>query len=213
MKQKTRAITLIELLISIVLLSVIVLGLNSIDFFSRFQIVSSEHRVKIQNEASTALEHMAKHIAQAVGNKDKPPVVGYADNKGIRVRIDTYPEGPPAGNGQVDDGDPGDTWIAYRHEGTEIWFYPNATTSALPSGSHEVIAMYIVATSGGDPSTWGLVFDIYDPANPTLTPPPNQVDITVRARWLPEVSNPPSSQDNPEVELTNSILMPSVSIN
>lgn len=61
--------TLMEVLISLVLFSMIVLGFSSIDFFSHFHVISSDRRAKIQNEASFIIDHMTKHIGLAIGNE------------------------------------------------------------------------------------------------------------------------------------------------
>jgi len=82
-----KSVTLVELIIAIVLLSVMVIGFSSIETFSRYHVLSADRRVKLQNNVSYALDHMTKHIAQAIGNFYDPAVVAYADNKGIRARI------------------------------------------------------------------------------------------------------------------------------
>jgi len=121
--------TLIELIIALVLLSVIILGLNSITLFSHFHVTSSDRRAKLQNEASLALEHMSKEISKAIGDVNNTPVIIEDSNRRIRIYIDA--------NG---DGQRNDYYIAYQYQGSpdyHIRYYPNYP------GSSEVIARKI----------------------------------------------------------------------
>jgi type II secretory pathway pseudopilin PulG len=207
MPRRNRAVTLIELIVAIGLISVIVLGLASMELFSRYHVISADRRAQLQNEASIALEHMYKHISNAIGSVADPPCQPYADNRGIRVRVDSNQ------NGQLDPV-PTDHYVGYRHEGSEIWFFP-IDDDGTHSLAHEVIANHIVITNNpatpescSDPSNpaqctnpWGLKIEI---------PEINQFDITVRARWDPNPAVAVSS-DNPEVILSTTILAHSVS--
>ncbi len=74
MKPNNRAITIIELIVSIILLGMIVLGMFSIDLFSREQFLSTDKRIKLQNEAVYVLSHMSKQLSTAIGD------VGHTNN-------------------------------------------------------------------------------------------------------------------------------------
>lgn len=193
-----KGFTLIELLISICLLAVMVLGFSSINLFTNFQVISSDRRAKLQNEASLALEHMAKQMSQAIGDKNNLPYQFYVDNLGIRVRQDTYPSG--GGNGKVDLGASGDTWVGYRHEGNSVLYYEND-----PDGSHSgtvwTVSNRIVTASDG------LTIEI--PKDAGSNDMINEFAITVKARWDPVTA---ISVDNPEVILKTTVLAPSVSV-
>jgi hypothetical protein len=194
-----KSVTLLELLIAIVLLSVVTIGISSIDIFSRSHVLSSQRRTSLQNEASFVLGHMTKEITRAIGNTQiDRAVFFYINNNGIRIRIDDHPL--PSGNGRID---LDDSWIAYRQVGSEIWFYDNAGTVEPPAGPHDVLASHVVFTDFTQPSdTWGLQID--------RDLSVNFIDVTIRCRWRP---NPPASVDNPQVELRTRIKMPSVSTN
>lgn len=73
-----------ELLIAIVLLSIIVLGLNNINIFSKLHVISSDRRAQLQNELSNALEHMGKRVIQGVGNQSQ------ATNQPIQTRFNGF---------------------------------------------------------------------------------------------------------------------------
>ncbi|MCM8789684.1 MAG: hypothetical protein NC916_01495, partial [Candidatus Omnitrophica bacterium] len=94
------AVTLLELIISILLLALIVFGFANIDFFSRAQIELSSRRAKLQNEVSFALAHMAKNIGRAIGNELIPIPPNPNGNNSV---INTTPlGGNQAGRGFID---------------------------------------------------------------------------------------------------------------
>lgn len=203
LSRKIHSVTLLELLTAVVLITVIILGITSIEVFSRFHVLSSNRKARLQNEASVALEHMSKYISQAIGNTVNDRALrGYADNKGIRIRIDSD------GNGRADTTD---TWIAYRHEDigspatdSEIRFYPNAGNTETPAGSYESIARKVVIST---PSFYGLEF--IGTFNGSMWLTDRIVEVKVTCRWDPAA---PVSVDNPEVTMRTRIEMPSMSV-
>ncbi len=206
-----KSVTLLELLISVALLGLIVLGIANLQLFSRYQVTSSDRRAKLQHNASYVLEHMAKEIGQAIGDLNNPAIVAYADNRGIRIKIDSNRDGRR-------DDDTVDLWIAYRHENipplpatptdSEIRFYRNAGDTETPSGSPETLARKIVISD--PPSVYGLEFSVnFNEDNELID---NVIEVKIITRWDPDPSQP-VSPDNPEVTMLNSIKMPSVSTN
>lgn len=102
-REPASGITLLELLIAISLLSLIVIGFSGLELFGRYQVVGSDKRTRVQNEAAHVVEHMAKNLANAVGNRNNFPVTVLTD--GLRVRIDSNLNGAA---------DAGDLEIAYQ---------------------------------------------------------------------------------------------------
>lgn len=200
MKQKSPAVTLIELLIAIMLIGVIIIAIANIEVFSRFHVTAADRRTKLQNEISFALDHMNKRITNAIGYSTNWAVLRepYAGGERIRVRIDSN------GNGKVDP-TPTDTWIAYRHEnlGTTdsvIRFYPT-----IASTSNEIISHKILLDSGV--VVKGVEFiGNFNPTTNYLED--NVLEVKITARWQPDQ---PATQDNPEVTMRSKIYMPSVS--
>ncbi|MEK6727605.1 MAG: hypothetical protein AABY28_02885 [Candidatus Omnitrophota bacterium] len=201
---RIKSVTLLELLIAIVLVSFVIIAITSIEVFSRYHVLSSDRRVKLQNEASLALEHMTKHISQAIGNTVSDPMVkAYADGSGVRVRVDSNQNGMA---------DAADTWIAYRIEniGTpvtdaEIRYYENAGNGEAPAGSYQSIARKVVIKQG---SSSGLEFiGNFDPQR-WLTDRPIEGKVVCRFRPAEAVS-----VDNPETTMRTKIDMPFVSTN
>lgn len=204
-----KSVTLLELLIAITLISLIVLGFSSIDLFSRYHVVTSDRRAKLQNEVSHALEHMTKQISMAIGNErifgvgtviDRTDIGG---DSAIRIYIDAN------ANGQSDSSD---SWIAYRFTGNtgnpntqfQIWFYSNYTN---PSSSYEVIATKIT-------SDFSNTYVSYDNTDTDGDPIDNYMDIQLTACWDPDGSPQAcGTPDNPSVTMSTRIKMPSVSTN
>jgi prepilin-type N-terminal cleavage/methylation domain-containing protein len=85
-----KSFTLLELIIAIILLGILALGFTSIDLFARRHAVTADQRARLQNEVSLTLEHMAKNIINAVGNRGNPPLQRVANvcGSGFVVRLD-----------------------------------------------------------------------------------------------------------------------------
>ncbi len=83
---REKSITLLELIICIVLIGMTVLGFFSIHIFSRYHLITSVRRAKLQNDVSYVLEHMAKHIGRAIGDTVNYPINFV--NPALRVRVE-----------------------------------------------------------------------------------------------------------------------------
>jgi Tfp pilus assembly protein PilV len=86
MPKKKYGLSLIELLVSVVLMSLVLLGFFTIDLFSRNHVVTADRRAKVQNDISNALEHMSKYIQRSNGNRNRNAIQALAN--GFRVYID-----------------------------------------------------------------------------------------------------------------------------
>lgn len=228
MNRKLSSITLLELLIAILLLSVIVLGLGSIDLFSRSHVISSDHRAKIDNDISLALAHMGKEIAKAIGNvkidkttTDGDEIIktdGISGDTAIKVYIDLDSDGKSAGDGQR--GSPPDRWIAYRYRPStatpnsdryQIWYCPNCTTSACTTcvpdwNTTAFINQGYVLSKKITAVTYTSHF--------SETPPKNYVDTQITACWDPaQTSYSCGTPNNPSVTMKAKINMLAVSTN
>lgn len=203
---RDKSVTLLELLIALVLMSLIVLGFSSIDLFSRYHVITSDRRVKIQNEASLGLEHMTKQISRAIGNEiadganQVVDTTAIAGDPAIRVYVDAN------GNGKKDSS-PSDYWIAYRFTGAtgnpntqyQIWYYSNYVN---PGSPYETIARNIT------------LFTPIKPINSSNQLNNNFITIQLTACWNPATAVLPNgAADNPCVSMNTNIKMPSVSAN
>ncbi len=121
---KHKSLTLIELLIAVILLSVIVLAFSNIQIFGHFQVLTGDRRAKVQNEAARVLAHMSKEISRAIGNEPlygAGSVVKVVNNPNDR-ELNVYVEGTsPNGRREVTGSNPpesADHWIGYRFDTT-----------------------------------------------------------------------------------------------
>jgi len=202
MNRTRYSLTLVELIIAMVLVSVIVLGLSSINIFSRYHVISSDRRTKLQNEVSFILEHMNKYVSLAIGNEminGADSVVGItqtANSAQMKVYIDANL------NGVRDD-----YWIAYRLDlsGTDSYrlrYCGRCLDSNCTFGQcvvpQEVLGTRITA------------FNPAKPVNASGQLNRNSLSANLAACWNPAVSE---SADNPCVTMNASISMPSVSVN
>lgn len=120
MKNKFIGMTLIELLVGLVLLSIIVLGLSQIDLFSRAQVLRTDRQAVLQNELSLILNHMDKTGMRVIGNERivNDSVVVYSVT-GNEFRLSFYVDGNSNGRWELPPG-PGalalnvDHWISYH---------------------------------------------------------------------------------------------------
>jgi hypothetical protein len=90
-----KAVTLMELFIALILLAIVVIGFSSINTFSRHKLITTERRIKVQNEVSYALEHMSKNIAKAIGSNLTDAINIPTGNQTITVRVDANDNGIP----------------------------------------------------------------------------------------------------------------------
>lgn len=184
-----KSVTLIELLIAMSLLGLLVIGISSVDTFSRYQLTSANLRSKLQNEVSFLLEHMAKNINMAIGGVNDTIVTIDDSDRRIRVYIDSNTTGT---KGKRDDND---YEIAYQFNATpyNVTYFPDFTNS--PS-SYETVAHNIT------------IFNVTYTKTPTLTN--NYVEVIANA-----CANSTScgTINNPNVNMTSRIEMPSVSTN
>ena len=218
MRKKYPGVTLIELLIAIVLLSIVTLGFFSIEVFSRHHVLTADRRAQAQNEASYALEHMSKNVARAIGNEringantvvDRGDATGGGEFRRLKVYIDGNNNGIrelPVANQ--------DYWIAYR--------YFNNTASVTLRNSVQFCGHCQNKTCNQCTSGWETVslrsnkvngFEIVKP-NVANVLTDNYIEATVSACWDPQETNfVCGSSDNPTVTMRANIKMPSVSIN
>ena len=76
MKKRSQcAVSLVELLITLVVFSVIIMGIVNIDDFARTQVMRATKRTVLQNELSYAIEHMSKYVQQAAGSVANKAIV------------------------------------------------------------------------------------------------------------------------------------------
>jgi len=117
MVKRNKGLTLIELLIAISIIFMVIMGLSSMEIFSRQHVISASRRSLLQNELSLALETMTKSAVQATGDtaKGKPAFQILGTNDGFEIRIDRNNPATPADS---DD----DLWHIYKLSGNTLTF-------------------------------------------------------------------------------------------
>ena len=112
-----KSVTLVELIISVTVVSVVILSFYSINIFGHNQVINSQRRTKIQNELSYALEHMGRFVQQANGSRSDPGIeILPAPAQGFRVRVDFNQF--PARQTPGDSSD--DAWVSYTLVGSTL---------------------------------------------------------------------------------------------
>lgn len=131
---RIKSVTLIELLISLVVVSIIVLSFYSLEEYAHKQVIYSQRRSKVQNELTFALEHMGKYVQQGSGDVSRPA-------------IQIFPPGNPDGflvwvdfNGTPSDLSD-DGRIRYRLQNNELKV--SCTNSSCPGSFDETLSTRI----------------------------------------------------------------------
>lgn len=194
--RRRKSVTLFELLVALILISLLVLGLSSISIFSNYQVRGTDMRLKLQNDLSYILQHMSRKMVKAFGNNISLPAVrtdgiGDGNDPGIRVWVDNNQDG-------VQDTNP----IGYvfrnaqsaQADRFEVWYYSSYTSLNDP---HEVLSEKIYDFSATANTAW------------------DYVAVSITACWNPdpnEASPPNGTQDNPCVQMQDRIHLPGVSV-
>jgi hypothetical protein len=225
MQEKSHALTLLELIFSIIILFFIVLSVVSIETFVRGQTYEADLRAQLQNENLVVLEHISKQAFMAIGNEflygsDSAATAGFdATDNSIVLRV--YIDGDR--DGVRDPGSP-DHWIAYR------WYSKaapsnrfrvrycsrcnnaNCPPAQCPGGYEVISGMSSDRTKrrianldlAVNKDASGRLIENYLFANITACKDPQNIDLSV---------NPSGTTQNPCVNMQSRILLPSVTTN
>ncbi len=193
MPRKKCGLTLIELLISVILMSLILLGFFSIDLFSRNHVVTSDRRAKVQNEISYALEHMSKYVQQANGNGSNPAIV--STGSGFQVNVDFNSTQTPSN--LLDDG-----LVSYSLSGNTLSVSCSGVCGTFLSEnlSNKIIAGVAGSAIMPESPTNGFYVNITDQGT--------AVDIGLAGRYDPAVA---ADLDNPQISMKTRLVCPSSS--
>ncbi|MDD5252849.1 MAG: prepilin-type N-terminal cleavage/methylation domain-containing protein [Candidatus Omnitrophota bacterium] len=182
MLNKKTGVSLIELIVCMVIISLVVLGFFSVELFSSYHVISSERRAKLQNDLSYSLEYMAKYVQQSTGDVNNPPITVYPTSgaqTGFRTHVDL--NDPRTPNDLSDD-----TWVN---------FYLNGNTlNSLQDGVTEVLSDKIISNFDNYimPAAPDKGFYVY------ITDQGTAVEIGLVARYYPGSA---VSADNPQIAM------------
>ena len=191
MPNRRSGLNLIELIMSMVLMSLVLLAFFSIDLFSRNHVISSDRRAKVQNEISYAIGDMSKYVQQSIGDYNNPPIVRYpaaGAQTGFQVRLDL--NNPRTPRDLLDD-----SWVIFYLNGNQLIRilpgYPNETLSSRVSG-------IFVANVMPDYPTEGFYVRIADQGM--------SVDVGLVGRYDPAAT---ANSDNPQIAMKTRLVSPS----
>jgi Tfp pilus assembly protein PilE len=193
MLKNIRSVSLIELISTLMILSLIIMGIYNIESFSTAQVIDSDRRARVQNNLSYCLEHMGKYIEQANGDINNPPIEKLQTGYGFRVRVDfNSPQTPEKLNDDV--------WINYYLSGNTL----QTSCTAIGTGSCNTYTQESLSNK--------IVSDFSDtvmPNNPDkgfyvyVDPLGNLVNIGLVGRFDPtkDVISSTTRSPNPQVEM------------
>jgi hypothetical protein len=197
------AVTLIELLIGLVLISLVVLSVGNIEMFCRYSLVHADKKAKVDNDLFYVIEHMSKKIMMGVGDIQNPPVQPNPFGSGTEGFILHVDNSTPFPNGIWEPTN--DKSIAYQWTGKtctesgndcsyQVRYYDNYVS---PSSTSERLARNVYG--------FNVVIDTAD--NSTM-------NINLTGCWNPAESNGRKcgSLDNPSVNMTTRVKMFPVSL-
>jgi len=203
---KIKAVTLLELLIALALMSLVVLASASIEVFSRHTVINSDRKAQVQNEITSVLEHIGKNVKRAVGDQSAPPasqplqLIGAPVN-GFKIQVDPN---TPVTPGNYQD----DIWLTYTLTGNNLTFGcqdPNVGMGAACPSSETLSTHIIPGVVAGRLSDFSLAggFFVYIEYYGSL------VEVGLQGRYDP---NAAASRDNPQVNLKSRFLTRSSSL-
>jgi len=195
MLKKICGLTMVELLISMALVSMIMLGFYSFDSFSRYHVINTDRRAKVQNDLSYAIEYMSKNVQQSIGDFNNPPIKSYpapSNQTGFQVRRDLRNPQIPSDLGNC-------TWVEFSLSGSSNITSGSETLTSRISGA------FANTTMPANP-TAGFYVRITDPG-------PDQgmaVDVGLNGLYNTSAA---SSVDNPKASIKTRLISPSSSAN
>jgi len=134
LRHNIRSITLVELLVSLMLMGAMILSFTGLETFSHERVLGADRRTKVQNSLSFCLDTMSKAVLQASGNAANPAIKLYPDagaKSGFQVRVDQNT--PPTPDDFSDD-----TWVHFFLSGNQL-------ITGSPTTTDEVLSSKIVA--------------------------------------------------------------------
>lgn len=207
---RKKSFTLTELLIAMVLTSLVILAVTSVDITSRKFFAAASKEARVQNEAKIAMEHILEHVQLGIGDMSNaqtldtgtPPALdnsrgfwilnssGHLSSTGSIIHIKRDGLTGPA-DGKFVLGDPDDGTIMYAFPGTQ----PYRIYYSGPAAPEYITDAVIT----------NCTFETY-PADTS----PNEVKVTIETLHDPSEAEGP---DNPKTTLTSSIVLRAMSIN
>ncbi len=198
-----KSITLLELLIGLVIVSIIVLSFSSFETYTHSRVIFSDRRAKVQNDLNYALEHMSKYISQSNGTGADPgiKVIGSVFN----VRVDFNSPHTPSDSSD-------DAWISYTLAGNPLKLTASCSSSnnSCPSLFPEDLSSRIISGFSNTLMPEPPVNGFYVKVDPDSSGMSNVVEIGLAGRY--DISSS-GSISNPQVGMKTRLICNSCSTN
>ncbi len=201
-----KSITLIELLISIVIISVMMLSFYSLEEYSHSRVIYSVRRAKVQDDLNYALEYISKYVQQANGTKGDPGIL--LTGSGFRVRVDLH-----AGPLQTPSNTSDDGWISYSLSGNTLSASCSGTCGSFVNEAHlsDRIITGFSNTVMPDPMPNSPADGFYVRIDPAGSGMSNVVEVALVGRYDPTTAAQITS--NPQVGMKSRLICVSCSTN
>jgi len=213
---QNRAITLMELMVAVIMLSMIVLYFSALEQIGRRTTFLAERKSQVQNEASYVLEHMRQQILSTIGYRNMQyggvsinPIfvvsTGGNNRKLIKFWVDHDQDGRFTGDNSAD-------WIlcySVRQGGQDTVTFDNHANNYNTNGAcggGEILSRRITSFTTQPVSIQRNPFNLSS----------NSITLTVTMCWDPqEIIGTCGNEkaDNPQVTMQTTIAMPGVSLN
>ena len=206
-----KSITLLELLMALVIMSIMVLSFYSMQSFSSKELVTANRRTKIQNNLTYCLEHMSKYVQQANGNSGRKAIQYYpgptaTGATGFKVYVDFNNPQTPS--------DPTDDAFVYYTLSTNT-LSVGCTGANCPSIA-EALSTKIVHNFNNSLLPAVGPTDNTDGFYVVVDPLGNFVDVGLVGRYYPDAAHVPTLQtrsQNPQIAIKTKLICNNSSTN
>ncbi|MDD5476612.1 MAG: hypothetical protein PHG87_00150 [Candidatus Omnitrophica bacterium] len=205
-----KSITLVELLISIIIVTIMILSFYSLETFTQGQVINSDRRAKVQNQLAYALEHMSKYVQQAQGNLTRPPIEYFpaGNPDGFRVWVD-FNQTP----WDLTD----DSWVRYQINGNTITASCGGGSCPASFNNENLTTKVLSNFSAGimpSPLPNNPAAGFYVKIDPNSSGSPNVVEIGLVGRYNPSQPYTLATRlTNPQVQMKTRIICNNSSTN
>ncbi|MCM8773783.1 MAG: hypothetical protein NC820_03500 [Candidatus Omnitrophica bacterium] len=174
------SVSLIEFILSMVLLGAIILGAVSFDYASHYFLQSSERASLILNELNFILEHIHKNSSRATGDFFNRGIIANGTNL-LLIRLDL--NAPPTPFTYNDD-----IWVRYRinpFQANQFQFCANVNTDGSCNIQEEIISQRVVV-----PPIFNYPVGIFNAVNISNLTIRYDPGVPVEPRKNPQISIP-----------------------
>lgn len=199
--QSQKAVTLMELLVAAISVSIIMVAVVSIDQALRQSHKGTSANALASMRASAIMLHITKNTQEATGDKLQKGILTPTDPGGIVdtlcVRKEDPATSPPTPGVYTDD-----IWVCYTLSGNNIYFCQGSPGGIPAACGGPTVVGTVINNPLDSPGTKGFTAQLVD--NPTTGE--FYVEVSIITRYDP--AGIQDTFDNPEIRLTSRISPP-----